>query len=782
MHSGLTMLSQPGMLSNPNLCASLGLGAILPPETAPQWYTETAPAAIAALPAATAKTMSGHPALAPSAATLQNIRATANAPTVELPSAALVREEEAAWKNLDATIEQVFGPSSRAASAAHASAQAFIHGAPGKLQGFVADHHLGLLALTAATLLVGCNLDLKPETVAKMPEMLKDALIYKAFGGLGIFFLGLKVMDDGLKSASQGKLRALLMKLTSNRWAGLATGTVITGGVQSSSVVTVMTLGLVAAGLMSLQQALPVIFGSNIGTTITIWILSLKVEQYALPAIGLGAILHMFLNKNPKVDNIGKAVLGIGLVFLGLHTMAAGFKDPVANEVLRAIFSTMSGQDLFGRLMCVFSSASLTAIIQSSSATSVIIVALAAAGVLPFETAVPLIIGANIGTTITAFIASKRPGTPIEAKRVATSHAMFNILGAAIIFPFLPSYTDFINLVGDSGAMRFLFDHAHIDHINGKVSLSHTFFNLAAAIIATSLAGPYLKAVKWFTPDREAVDEKDYLNALRPQILKNDPVLALEAGRKVLEGASGTAEEMMNLLKSALTETNYDTVLAKASEGKRLEALLDRVQKKMGKWTVHLETKGYGLGASKAINAQQSIVRELESIGDSVHYMLDKIAELRGQPGFTMTEEMSSRLVAVHNQVLGYLLPLHEAIQQSDPMHSTKAGWKDARKERRRLIELIEEQRDAVVEGLLAANGKHEKNASGADDGVEAVEDRLAANGNRGTGANETEEEVEAKESTTAELATQFSDIFRSYRDIVMAVENIAKALAGKKY
>ena len=269
-----------------------------------------------------------------------------------------------------------------------------------------------------------------------MPQTI--TIIFHVFGGLGIFLLGMKNMSDGMQAVAGERMRKLIGLATDNRLMGVGAGAAVTGLIQSSSVATVMVVGMVNAELMTLRQAIGIIVGANVGTTITAWIMAYSLEQYGLPIIGFSAlILPVF--KSDRIRFIAVFVLGLGMVFFGLELMKQGL-SPIKNmPEFVAWFSRFQADSYWGVVKCIMVGAAVTAIIQSSSATVGITMALAGTGIINFPTAAGLILGENIGTTITPVLASL--GTITNAKRAAYAHVIFNILGVLWIFPLFFIYT-----------------------------------------------------------------------------------------------------------------------------------------------------------------------------------------------------------------------------------------------------------------------------------------------------------------------------------------------------
>ena len=275
--------------------------------------------------------------------------------------------------------------------------------------------------------------------VGLVPEM-----VFHVVGGLGIFLLGMKYMQQGLQVVAGDSIRRMINAVTANRFLAVGIGLFITTLVQSSSVTSVMVIGLVNSELMALTGAIGVIIGANIGTTITGWILALKIGQYGLPLLGLAAFGWLFI-KGERLRYSALAMLGIGMVFFGLELMKDGF-EPVSDlPEFASMFQLFEATDYLGVLKSALVGCGVTLVIQSSSATLGMTIALANTGVIDFQTAGAVVLGTNVGTTVTAYLASLG-ADDINAKRTAYFHILFNVAGvAAITALFLPVYLPFID-------------------------------------------------------------------------------------------------------------------------------------------------------------------------------------------------------------------------------------------------------------------------------------------------------------------------------------------------
>jgi phosphate:Na+ symporter len=271
-----------------------------------------------------------------------------------------------------------------------------------------------------------------------------EKIIFQALGGLGMFIFGMKIMSEGLQKVAGKKMRQILKMVSDNRFVGCGVGAAVTGIIQSSSATTVMLVGFVDAGLISLTQAVGVVIGANIGTTITAQLIAFKITAYALPAIAVGALLKFFIGRR-KWIYVGDVLLGFGFVFYGLATMKMGFSPLREDELFLSFFTKFQSQTVGSLLLCVSVGAALTMILQSSSATVGITMALAVKGLLDFEASVALILGENIGTTITAQLASI--GASTNARRTANAHTFFNVFGVLIIILIFPYFLNLVSYI-----------------------------------------------------------------------------------------------------------------------------------------------------------------------------------------------------------------------------------------------------------------------------------------------------------------------------------------------
>src|SRR5699024_10579487 len=309
-------------------------------------------------------------------------------------------------------------------------------------------------------------------------------MLFEFLGGLGIFLFGLNFMGEGLQKAAGDNLRSILNTFTSTPLRSILAGAVVTILIQSSSATTVLTVGLVSAGFMSLRQAIGVIMGANIGTTITAFIIGIDIGSYALPIIAVGSFM-IFFSKKAIIQNIGKIILGFGALFIGLELMGSGMAPLENLPQFKELMIKFSDSPLLG----VSVGTVLTLVVQSSSALIGILQEMFLHGTMTLNAALPILFGGNIGTTITAVLAAL--GTSIVAKRTAASHVIFNLVGTIIVMLLLNPFTSLIVIIADylnlSPAMQIAFAHGLFNILNVFVQM--WFINQIADFVTRLIPG-----------------------------------------------------------------------------------------------------------------------------------------------------------------------------------------------------------------------------------------------------------------------------------------------------
>ena len=448
--------------------------------------------------------------------------------------------------------------------------------------------------------------------------------ILSLFGGIALILFGMKLAGEGLQRAAGAKLRAFLLTATDNRLKSVGVGAAITALLQSSSATTVMLVGFVGSGLMTLGQTMGVILGADIGTTITVQVIAFRVYEYAIGVVGLGVVIS-FLGRGRWKD-MGQAILGFGFVFFALKILMDTF-EPISQNPLMKEFLVGLSKDPFAAIVI---SALITALIQSSAATLGIAITASISGLLSLEAAVPIILGANIGTTVTAIISSI--GATVEAKRVALAHTLFKVLGVLIVAPFLGYFTW---LVGESTP-----DAAR------QVANAHTFFNIGIAVLFLPFTGPFTRFVSLILPESKT-PEKFGPKYLDPIVLSS-PSLALVQASRESQRSADMVQEMLS--KSiAVFESNDMELLEEIQEKDDDVDLLDR------------EVKLFLTKLSRESLSDEQAKRELEimlfsdnieNIGDVIDKNLMELARKKIKGNLSFSADGLKEIRELHKKVV----------------------------------------------------------------------------------------------------------------------------------
>ncbi|MGE1216026.1 Na/Pi cotransporter family protein [Bacillus toyonensis] len=428
-------------------------------------------------------------------------------------------------------------------------------------------------------------------------------MIFQFIGGLGIFLFGIKYMGDGLQQAAGDRLRDILDRFTTNPLMGVLAGMLVTVLIQSSSGTTALTVGLVSAGFMTLRQAIGVIMGANIGTTVTAFIIGIKIGEYALPVMAVGAIL-LFFFKNKKVHSVGQVVFGFGMLFFGLELMSAGMKPLRSLEAFQDLMISMSDNPILGIIVgTVF-----TLIVQSSSATIGILQELFGQGAIDLQAALPVLFGDNIGTTITAVLAAI--GTSIAARRAALVHVIFNIIGTIIFTIILIPFTNLIQYFQTSLNLN----------PEMTIAFAHGTFNVTNTIIQF----PFIAVLAWIVTkiirgeDASINFKPQHLN---PIFIEQSPAIALtEAQKEIIR----MAEFSLDGLKEANQFLNTQDK-KHANMATQLEGAINNLDKKITEYLVLLSEKPLSSADSEKHSVLAGVVGDIERVGDHVENLVELV-------------------------------------------------------------------------------------------------------------------------------------------------------------
>ncbi len=482
-----------------------------------------------------------------------------------------------------------------------------------------------------------------------MDSSLSLDIILRVGGGLGLFLLGMKNMSEGMQAAAGSRLRAMIGAVTNNRFLACGVGFLVTCLIQSSSVTTVMLIGFANAGLMTLAQTIGVILGADVGTTITGWILVLDIGKYGLPLLGFAAIFFLFC-KGDKTRSIALLVMGLGMVFFGLEIMKEGFKPLSDMPEFLAWFSKFSPVGYWGIIKCTLVGAGVTAIVQSSSATVGITMGLASQGIIDFETSVALVLGQNIGTTITAYLASI--GTIRSARRVAYAHILIKVIGVFVLVILFPWYVTLIRnlLTADPNVSVLVNGEETYPSIIKGIAIAHTVFNVILIAAFLPFTKKLANLLTKLMPD-SAADETPHLTYLDVRML-NTPALGMEQSRHELLFMSESVHTMMNLLRGSLFADKTDEEARRRIF--RREDILDNVQKEVTEFLGKLLAGNVTHNIIIESRGQIRIADEYESISDYIAGILKMQIKLHNNK-LLPSPEGRREMLELHDRTMDYL-------------------------------------------------------------------------------------------------------------------------------
>ena len=459
-------------------------------------------------------------------------------------------------------------------------------------------------------------------------------------GALGMFIYGMKIMSEGLQQAAGSKLRNMLGSITSNRVKGVLTGFGITSIVQSSSVTTVMTVSFVNAGLLTLRQSAGVMMGANIGTTITAWLIiifgfKMSLASYALIFIAFGAPM-IFFGKG-KMKYWGNSIVGFSLLFMGLGALKSAVPaiDPGSSIV---VFFTEFKDVWYGPLMFVLLGTIVTVVIQSSSAAMALTMSLVVAGAIPFEVAAAMILGENIGTTITAELASIIGN--VHAKRSARIHSLFNVIGvtwALLLFTFILQ------------AIDYFMDGDPYNDVNAAIlglAIFHSAFNTANVLLLLPFANKLVTIAERTVKSKGGTDEEFHLDYIGDGLMLTADLSILEAKKEVAKFGEITSR-MSVFAQDLLTEQNSKLKAKLHTKMEKYEEITDRVEIEVATYLAKVSEGEMTEKTSKRVRAMNSIVNDLERIGD-IFFQISKTIERKDEKKVYFIPEQRNSLLDMY--------------------------------------------------------------------------------------------------------------------------------------
>lgn len=449
------------------------------------------------------------------------------------------------------------------------------------------------------------------------------------FTGIGLFLYGINAMGEGLEYAAGSKMKKILGALTKNRFLAVIMGALVTALIQSSSATTVMVVGFVNAGLMNLAQAVGVIMGANIGTTVTSVLIAMDLGMLAPFALFLGVFVMLFVKKD-IIKHIGQTVAGFGMLFVGMELMAYGMA-PLGESEIFTYFMTNYSNPLVGLLIGLV----LTAVIQSSSASIGILQALAVQGLVPIEFAVYILLGQNIGTCVTALLSAA--GSKTNSRRTAVMHLLFNVFGS-VLFLLITAFTPYTDLLARIS-----------DNVSVQISVAHIIFNVVSTVILFPFANVLIKAACILVPDKEPKDTKLEFQFYDEHLLTTPPVAVEQIGKEVVRMAYLARD---NFDRAAKALINNDT--SKVEKVKSVEEVINFLNHRITRHLVKINALDLDYSDAKYIGRLFHVVNDIERIGDHAVNLSEAVV-VRSSEKLAISEEAVAELETMRKCVLDLL-------------------------------------------------------------------------------------------------------------------------------
>lgn len=538
----------------------------------------------------------------------------------------------------------------------------------------IKEHNMKLIKIVTGVLVIGCL----PLSIASANDFVSSDIAWSQIligiiGGLAFFLYGMEKMSIGMKSTAGNKMRSILASLTKNRVIAMTVGAFVTMVIQSSSATTVMLVTFVQAGLLNLTQSMGVILGADIGTTITAQMIAFKLTDYALLMVAAGFALRLF-SKDEKTIAIGDIILGFGILFFGMKLMS----DVMTPLRSYPGFINMM-KDLENPLMGILVGAAFTAVVQSSSATTGVLIVLAQQGLISLEAGIPVIFGANIGTCITAAFAGI--GASREAKRVAIAHVFFKVAGVGLFIFWIPQFADLIRILAqkfDSGTAR-------------QIANAHTIFNVSLAFIFLPFTSVFSTIIYYIFPEKKKPKSREIVTLYIKESLLETPPLAIELARAEMSRMAKLLGRMLNaIIIPFMSDKEYvskqagdrddarllikeipkrDAIFPDLTllEGLRLrEEKINFLQKKTSAYLTNIARGNIIEEQATEIFGMVSILKDMESIGDIIDRNMVPLIAKKKKLHYDFPMEGKEELLIYHGKVSKQLRHLEDAFNEPD--------------------------------------------------------------------------------------------------------------------
>jgi len=478
-------------------------------------------------------------------------------------------------------------------------------------------------------------------------------------GALGFFIYGMKIMSEGIQKAAGSSLRRILSMMTKNRYLGVLTGFLVTCLVQSSSASTVMAVSFVNAGLLSLVESAGIMLGANIGTTITGWLVAVlgfkvKIAAMALPLLAIGVPM-LFMKKN-KIKYIGEFIVGFAILFWGLSELKHAVPDVKSNPEILHFLGDFADMGILSNLFFILVGTILTIVVQSSSASMALTQTLCFSGVIPFEVAAAMILGENIGTTITAELASLAGN--VHAKRSARIHSMFNIVGVtwAVL---LISFTPILHGIGGIAQSWFGFpDPYTAEGAPMGLAIFHTVFNFLNVLIMIWFVPQLVKIATRSVKSKGEMDEEYNLEHISVGILSTPELSLLEAKKEIAKFGK-RAQKMNGMVKELLTEQDKKKINKTLARVKKYEEITDRMEADVADYLAKVSESEMSERSSIRVRGMLSIIGDLERMGD-IYYQMSKAVERKIESKIWFTPEQRKNITDMFAMIEKSLTNMNE--------------------------------------------------------------------------------------------------------------------------
>lgn len=490
-----------------------------------------------------------------------------------------------------------------------------------------------------------------------MDTSLIITISFKVLGGLALFLLGMNYMSGGIQAVAGTKLRQLISAVTNNRFMALGVGFSVTALIQSSSATSVIVVGFVNSGVMTLVQAIGVILGADIGTTVTGWILVLNIGEFGLPLIGVFGITYLFARKD-NTRYISMMIMGLGMIFFGLELMKLGFKPLRDVQAFLDLFHAFRPETFSGLIACAMTGAFITGIVQSSSASVGIVMGMASTGIMTFDTAVALVMGMNVGTTVTALLASL--GATTNAKRAAYAHTLIKVIGLFWVLPLFPFFLKIIPVImgEDPATIRLVNGVESYPFIIQGIAIAHTMFNVINVILHLPFVHQLARFLEKIAPD--SPDEAPAKITKLDIRMLTTPVIVIEQSRREIINMGNILLEMLEDLSTVIKE-GFDNEKSIKTVFKREEDL-DLMQKEISTFLVDI--LAMDLPHNQVIEAQYQlrIVDEYESISDYIANIMKLLLKLRDN-SLKLNDVKKKEIIELHDHITEYFKLINNSIR-----------------------------------------------------------------------------------------------------------------------